>query len=213
MLSLHFSVHALYLAPEFVWFYFMISICWTHFVCILFSWFNELFLFFFFSCSSFSFLRAILNSLSGKLQVSISEVGYWKITVLLCGFTFLKALCSCCHIWSSSHLLQSLLNDLFNMSNLRHFLLHVLEFLCWTPGIPQRLSSMGDCLNQFSCRGSWTTAERGYSQFTGHCRVQSWDWDLYSCYLTLTYPPGYLSVWWWQNPTKSLGYGAVSIMY
>lgn len=51
---------------------------------------------------------------------------------------------------------------------------------------------VGDFLRVFS-RGSWTEAERAWSQFMGHCRVHSQDQGLSVYYLThgwARFPPG-----------------------
>lgn len=56
-------------------------------------------------------------------------------------------------------------------------------------------------------RGSRTTAERGWSQFTGHCRVHSQDRDLFASYRTYrwaTFLPGPLAVLDLTTPKRTL---------
>ena len=43
--------------------------------------------------------------------------------------------------------------------------------------------AQGDCLKTLFSRVSHTVAERGWSRFTGHCRVSSQDWGLHAYYL------------------------------
>lgn len=82
---------------------------------------------------------------------------------------------------------QTIPLTLFNASKLFFFLFFysngVLELLCWKPGLSQRHSHPWVIAQTMSFKGFWTTAESGWNQSTGHCKVYSWNSDLYTCYL------------------------------
>lgn len=61
----------------------------------------------------------------------------------------------------------------------------VLEFFCWKPEFPQRLSC--PCMIQsdtVALQGLQTMAKRGWGWFTGHCSVHRPDRSLYAYYTT-----------------------------
>lgn len=119
---LHFSFHSSYFSDlEFLFSsLFIISLCWSsHFVHVLFSW---LYLIVFLWCVCVYFTElpwsSYIFSLPDKLQIFMS---LWLIIGKLLWlfydvpfpwlFMFLEVWGCCPHIWSSSHLLWSPLND------------------------------------------------------------------------------------------------------
>lgn len=91
-------------------------------------------------------------------------------------FMFPYVLHCCLHIWSSSHLLQALLTDLFQVSNLGFFFL-----LQWCA----RTSPLGFGLRQ-RLSGLWVTVSVSVLQeVLDHVKIHSWDRGL--CFYYLTY--------------------------